>query len=267
MSSPALKIVHGPGQQTDCFRISKLDVSHRGQTILQSISLGIPRNQITCIIGPSGSGKSTLLRSLNRMEEGNPSWTMNGSLTYGKQNLLEDRLDLVALRKSVGMVFQKPCVFPVSIYENVLFGLKAHRKVGREEGHTLVKQLLQSVGLWAEVSDRLNQSANQLSIGQQQRLCMARTLALSPEVLLLDEPTSSLDPQSTKAIENYCQKQKGNITHIFVTHNLGQAKRIADYMVFICEGELIEQGASEAFFNQPKDPRTQAFLSDETCAC
>ena len=267
MTNAPLTAIHSSTHTNSSIAIKNLCISHKANRIIDCLSLAIPTNKITCIIGPSGSGKSTLLRSFNRMDANLESWRVAGDLLVNGKNILSKNCDLIQLRKQVGMLFQQACVFPTSIYENVLFGLRAHQRITKDEGDSLVKELLISVGLWSEVSDRLEQRAETLSIGQQQRLCLARTLALQPSILLLDEPTSSLDPQSTRSIENLCLEQNGKITQVFVTHNLGQAKRIADYMVFLCEGKLIEAGPARNFFSHPTKQETKAYLSDESRAC
>jgi len=235
--------------------------------ILKNIGIHIPENQITCIIGPSGSGKSSLIRSINRMNDGVEGMEVGGDISVGGTSVLGSKVDTAQLREKVGMVFQKPCVFPKSISENVLFGIKHIKKLSKREKLEIVEENLQAVSLWKEVAHRLSDKAASLSIGQQQRLCIARTLAVRPEVILLDEPTSSLDPVSTRAIEEMMSKLKEKFTIVFVTHNIGQAKRIADHLVFVCDGQVIEQGRADEMFKHPAHPQTKAYLNDEFCAC
>lgn len=240
--------------------------------ILRDLNVRFRENQITCIIGPSGSGKSTLIRSINRINDDIEGFAYKGEIILNNghisvQNIYHNGTDVNFLRTQVGMVFQKPCVFPKSIYENVLFGIKYLKKLSRQEKQQIVEENLKAVSLWKEVSNRLHDKAATLSIGQQQRLCIARTLAVKPSVILLDEPTSSLDPISTYAIENLMLQLKRQYTIIFVTHNIVQAKRIADYIVFICEGRIIEHGTKEKLFSNPDEQQTVDYLSNEYCEC
>ena len=235
--------------------------------ILNNIDLSIPKNEITCIIGPSGSGKSTLIRSINRINDEVPGINTQGEIFFNGYSINEKNADVAQLRSQIGMVFQKPCIFPKSIKENVLFGIQHLKKISKLEKLQIVEENLKAVSLWKEVAHRLNDKAISLSIGQQQRLCIARTLAIKPEVILLDEPTSSLDPVSTRAIEDMMLKLKEEYTIIFVTHNIKQAKRIADNLVFICDGKLIEQGPTSKMISCPTNPQTRAYLTDEFCDC
>lgn len=235
--------------------------------ILKNINVCIPKNKITCIIGPSGSGKSTLVRSLNRINDHVEGLKMEGELSMHNQSILDSSIDLAALRSKVGMVFQKPCIFPKSIEENVLFGIRELKKASKTEKKAIAEENLKCASLWEEVKDRLDEKASSLSIGQQQRLCIARTLAVKPEVILLDEPTSSLDPMSTRAIENMMLDLKKKYTLVFVTHNISQAKRIADQLIFICDGEVVEQGNAYDLFANPKQSKTRNYLNDEICEC
>ena len=235
-------------------------VSIKKTEILKKINLRIEKNKITCIIGPSGGGKSTLIRSINRINDSVSEIYSDGTILFDSVSIHNKSVDPVELRSKIGMVFQKPCIFPKSIKENVLFGIQRLKKLSKAEKREIVEDQLKAVSLWEEVCHRLDEKATTLSIGQQQRLCIARTLATSPTVLLLDEPTSSLDPISTIAIEKMILALKEKYTIVFVTHNLQQAKRIADKLVFIQNGEIIEQGGANVLFSQPKQELTKAYL-------
>jgi phosphate transport system ATP-binding protein len=247
--------------------ISNLNVSFGSQHILKNISLNFQKNKVNCIVGPSGGGKSTLLRSINRINNDDYNLIINGSILFNNEEILIKNKDLTKLRKEIGMVFQSPCVFPKSIKENVLFGIENHSKLSQAEKDSIVEENLKAASLWDEVSTRLNESAKSLSIGQQQRLCIARTLAVKPKILLMDEPTSSLDPISTEAIEVLMNRLKAEYTIILVTHNISQVKRIADELYFICEGELIESGSKDVLFSNPKKEQTRTYLFNGTCNC
>lgn len=247
--------------------IEGLQIWIKENHILDTISLSIPKNKITCIIGPSGSGKSTLIRSINRINDDVDGITTQGKIDFNGKSILDKNSDVASLRTQIGMVFQKPCVFPKSIKENVLFGIQHLKKLNKLEKLQIVEYYLKKASLWKEVSHRLNDKAISLSIGQQQRLCIARTLAVKPEVILLDEPTSSLDPLSTRAIEEMMVNLKQSYTIVFVTHNIQQAKRIADNLIFICDGKVIEQGKASELFTCAKNSKTRAYLKDEYCAC
>jgi len=240
-----------------------IDQSH----ILSDIDLSIPENEITCIVGPSGSGKSTLIRSFNRINDDVNGINIQGSLQYNHIEIYSNDKDTALLRSKIGMVFQKPCVFPRSISENVLFGVQHQRKLNSIEKLKIVEDQLKAVSLWKEVSHRLNDEASSLSIGQQQRLCIARALAIKPEVILLDEPTSSLDPVSTRFIEETILKLKEHYNIVFVTHNIQQAERIADQLVFLCDGKIIEQGPVHKLFQNPDNQQTKDYLKNEFCDC
>ncbi len=247
--------------------ISDFNVSINKTRILKNINLQIPKNQITCIIGPSGGGKSTLIRSINRINDDVVGYEQQGDIRFQNDSIFKRNLDVADLRKQIGMVFQKPCVFPKSISENVLFGIQHSIKLSKIEKAEIVEKQLKAAALWNEVSQRLEQKGSSLSIGQQQRLCIARTLAMEPQVILLDEPTSSLDPVSTRAIEEMMLKLKKTYTIVFVTHNIQQAKRIADRIVFMCDGEIIEQGTANEIFTKSQNPKTRSYLIDEYCDC
>lgn len=231
------------------------------QHVLHGTNIGIEPRKITCVLGPSGSGKSTLLRSINRINDDIPNFRTEGDILLNEKSIYNTENDICELRTQVGMVFQSPCVFPVSIKENVLFGIQHHQKLSKTEKSDLTEELLKSVSLWDEVAHRLNDKATSLSVGQQQRLCIARSLAINPEVLLMDEPTSSLDPVSTKAIEELTLELKKKLTIIFVTHNIQQAKRIADHIVFLKNGTVVEQKTADAFFNDVQNKATKDFLA------
>tara|TARA_R100000306_G_scaffold12141_2_gene14178 strand:+ start:2126 stop:2917 length:792 start_codon:yes stop_codon:yes gene_type:complete len=256
-----------PAQSLCDLTISNLSVWFTDVEVLKNISINFKRNKVNCIIGPSGSGKSTLLRSLNRINDDVHKIKTSGTIYFNNENILQKNQDVTKLRKNIGMVFQSPCVFPKSISENVTFGIQQHRKLSKAEKTSIVEQNLKRVSLWPEVHTRLHQSGNILSIGQQQRLCIARTLAVQPKIILMDEPTSSLDPLSTRAIENLMITLKETYTVILVTHDINQAKRVSDHVFFICNGELIEEGTKDHFFNAPQREETKEYLKDEACIC
>lgn len=240
--------------------VKNFSISIENREILKNISVDIPKNQITVIIGPSGCGKSTLLRSMNRMTDLVEQVTTDGEIVIGGTNVLDPAINLSRLRKNVGMIAQAPNPLPMSIYENVVFGLRIHGGENHAAMAERAEQCLRTVGLWNEVHDRLREPAATLSLGQQQRLCLARALAVEPEVLLCDETTSALDPISAKHIENELVTLKNDYTIVFVTHVLRQAKRLADFVIFLYLGELVEYGPAQEVFNNPKDPRTKAYL-------
>jgi phosphate transport system ATP-binding protein len=229
---------------------------------LNNISMKIFSNKITAIIGPSGCGKSTFLRSINRMNDTIPGIRMKGEIVLDGQNLISSEIDVVALRRNVGMVFQQPNPFPKSIYDNVAYGLRINSLVsGAGERDARVEEALQQAAIWHEVKDRLHKSALGLSGGEQQRLCIARALAVRPEVLLMDEPASALDPISTAKIEELLFQLKKTYTIIIVTHNMQQAARVSDYTAFFLQGELLEYGATTQIFTNPKDKRTEDYIT------
>lgn len=269
MGINAVKNIHNPmaGKLESALNVSQLNVSFGTHHVLKDISLAFQKHKINCIIGPSGGGKSTLLRSLNRMNDSTEKMSSTGSVHFNKKNILESVQDLTLLRKEIGMVFQSPCIFPKSIAENVLFGIQQHKKLTSSQKKLMVEENLKAVGLWSEVYERLDTPGSSLSIGQQQRLCIARALAVQPTILLMDEPTSSLDPIATRSIENLMERLKEKYTVILVTHNIAQAKRISDEVFFICDGQLIESGAKDAIFNHPIKAQTRSYLQDETCIC
>ena len=228
---------------------------------LKSIALDLPDRRVTGMIGPSGCGKSTLLRVLNRMFDLYPGQHATGAVLLDGANILDPGTDLNALRSRVGMVFQKPTPFPMSIYDNIAFGVKLHERLNRAEMDARVEWSLTRAALWTEAKDRLNSPASGLSGGQQQRLCIARTIATKPEVILLDEPTSALDPISTLKIEELIDELKRDFTIAIVTHNMQQAARCADQVAFFYLGELVEVGAAGDIFTAPKQRRTQEYVT------
>lgn len=228
---------------------------------LKNINLAIKANQVTAFIGPSGCGKSTLLRSFNRMYDLYSHSHATGKILLDGENILDGHTDVNLLRAKVGMVFQKPTPFPMSIYDNVAFGVKLYEKLSKSEMNERVEWALKKAALWTEVKDKLNQSGNSLSGGQQQRLCIARAVACRPEVLLLDEPTSALDPISTGSIEALISELKHDYTIAIVTHNMQQAARISDYTAYMYLGELVEMGDTKMMFSQPKVQATYDYIT------
>ncbi|GBQ29965.1 phosphate ABC transporter ATP-binding protein PstB [Acetobacter fabarum] len=228
---------------------------------LHDISLDFPERSVTGMIGPSGCGKSTLLRVLNRMYDLYPGQRATGEVIFDKQNILNSGVDLNVLRSRIGMVFQKPTPFPMSIYDNIAFGIRLHERVSRSEMDGRVEDALRRVALWPEVQDRLSASATALSGGQQQRLCIARTIAVRPEVILLDEPTSALDPVSTARIEELLDELKTEFTIAIVTHNMQQAARCADQVAFFYMGRLIEVDSTARMFTTPREQQTQDYIT------
>jgi phosphate transport system ATP-binding protein len=242
-------------------RIENLDVYIEDQHILKDINLAIPEKSITCIIGPSGCGKTTFLKTLNRMHDESPEVKIKGKVYVDDQNIYDKVANVIDTRKKMGLLAQRPCPLPMSIFDNVAYGPRIHGMRKRKAINQTVIQYLQYVGLWDEVRGRVRSSASRLSTGQQQRLCLARGLAIEPEYILGDEATSALDPLSTKIIEELFMKLKEKYTVILVTHTLRQARRIADYIVFMYLGKIIESGPTEEFFNNPKKQLTREYLS------
>ena len=226
---------------------------------LKNIDIEIPEHSITALIGPSGCGKSTFLKTLNRMNDLIPSVKITGEVMYNGQNIFET--DVNGLRKEVGMVFQKPNPFPMSIYDNIAYGPRTHGITNKAQLDEIVEKALRSAAIWDEVKDRLKKNALGMSGGQQQRLCIARALAVEPKVLLMDEPTSALDPISTSRIEDLAMELKKDYTIVIVTHNMQQAVRISDQTAFFLLGDLVEYGDTEAMFSQPKDKRTEDYIT------
>ncbi len=228
---------------------------------LKNINLIVPDRQITALIGPSGCGKSTFLRTLNRMNDLIDGTRLTGTITVDQDNIYDRRVDVVDLRKRVGMVFQKPNPFPMSIYDNIAYGPRIHGTTSRKKLNEIVERTLRGSALWDEVKDKLKASAFALSGGQQQRLCIARTLAVEPEVILMDEPCSALDPNSTFRIEQLMEDLKRDYTIIIVTHNMQQAARVSQRTGFFLRGELKEFGDTDQIFTNPKDKDTEAYVS------
>ena len=228
---------------------------------LKDISISIPEKSITAFIGPSGCGKSTFLKTLNRMNDLIPSVKIKGTVEYAGKNIFDPSVDVNELRREVGMVFQKPNPFPMSIYDNIAYGPRTHGITSKAKLDEIVEKALKDAAIWDEVKDRLKKNALGLSGGQQQRLCIARALAVEPKVLLMDEPTSALDPISTSRIEELAQELKEKYTVVIVTHNMQQAVRISDYTAFFLLGELVEFGETERMFSQPMDKRTEDYIT------
>jgi phosphate transport system ATP-binding protein len=228
---------------------------------IKKATLQIPKNKVTAIIGPSGCGKSTYLRAINRMNDLIPNCTTKGALHFDGEEVYGPYVDVVLLRKRIGMVFQKPNPFPKSILDNIAYGPKLHLNKKRGELIALVEQSLKRAALWEEVKDRLNDNALGLSGGQQQRLCIARALAVNPEILLMDEPTSALDPRATARIEDLIGELRGRYTIIIVTHNMQQAARVSDYTAFFYEGDLIEFAPTTELFTKPGQKKTEEYIT------
>jgi phosphate transport system ATP-binding protein len=276
--------------------VRKLAVSYGSHQALKEMSVDIPDGQITAVIGPSGCGKSTFLKSLNRLVDLYDEISVSGEVFIDEVNIYDPRADVLALRKKVGFLSQRPFALPMSIYDNIAYGPRIHRMKGRqlveqiqqlhrsillqngedpgqklatpEEGEKgamdfVVEYYLKLSGLWEEVKDRLHEPASRLSIGQQQRLALARALAIEPRVILADEPTSALDPLSAQLVERQFQLLKKDYTIVVVTHILRQARRIADYVIFLYLGELVEHGPAKRVFSSPRDPRTRAYITGE----
>ncbi len=241
--------------------IRNLEFFYGESRALKGITLSLYANKTTAFIGPSGCGKSTLLRILNRMYDLYPGQRATGDVMFDGDNLLAPGVDINLLRARIGMVFQKPTPFPMSIYENVAFGIRLYEKLPRAEMDARVEQSLRRAALWDEVKDKLGASGLSLSGGQQQRLCIARTVAVKPEVILFDEPCSALDPISTAKIEELIDEMKKDYTIVIVTHNMQQAARVSDFTAFMYLGELIEFDATANLFTTPKDKRTQAYIT------
>jgi len=241
-------------------QISGLNLFYSDFQALKDVNMGIPEREITALIGPSGCGKSTLLKTLNWMNDLVEGCRVEGSVTLDGQDVYSD-MDINLLRKRVGMVFQKPNPFPMSVYDNVAFGPRTHGVRGKVKLDEIVEASLRNAAIWDELKDRLRKSALGLSGGQQQRLCIARALAVEPDVLLMDEPTSALDPISTARIEELCTKLKKKYTIIIVTHNMQQAARISDWTAFFLLGEVVEFGGTEGLFSIPKDQRTEDYIT------
>ena len=246
---------------SDIFTVNDLNLWYGAAQALHHVSLSVPEKSITALIGPSGCGKSTFLKTLDRMNDLIPGVRVEGQVLYRGEDIYAPSVDVNRLRREVGMVFQKPNPFPMSIYDNVAYGPRTHGVRNRAQLDELVEKSLRGAAIWDEVKDRLKKNALGLSGGQQQRLCIARALAVEPSVLLMDEPTSALDPISTSKIEELALQLKEKYTIIIVTHNMQQAARISDYTAFFLLGELIEFGKTEELFAQPKDKRTEDYIT------
>ena len=241
-------------------QVKNLELFYGDNKALKNINLGIESKKVTALIGPSGCGKSTFLRTLNRMNDLIDNVKITGEIIIGGKNIYKD-IDEIDLRKKVGMVFQKPNPFPMSIYDNVAYGSRIHGVKDKETLDEIVEKSLMGAALWEEVKDRLKKSALGLSGGQQQRLCIARTIAVSPEIILMDEPTSALDPISTIKMEELMYELKKEYTVVIVTHNMQQAGRIADKTAFFLSGEVVEYGDTSDIFYKPKDKRTEDYIT------
>lgn len=240
---------------------SDLNLYYGNNHALKNINLDIYENQITAFIGPSGCGKSTYLKTLNRMNDLVPNVTINGKVLIDGEDIYDPKVDTTLLRKKVGMVFQQPNPFPMSIYDNIAYGPRIHGIKGKAELDAIVEKSLRGAALWDEVKDRLKRSALGLSGGQQQRLCIARALAVEPEILLMDKPTSALDPISTLKIEDLMGELKKNYTVVIVTHNMQQATRIADYTAFFLVGEVVEYAPTTDLFSHPREKKTEDYIT------
>ena len=246
---------------SDILEAKNLNLWYGEHHALHDVSLSVPERSITALIGPSGCGKSTFLKTLNRMNDLIPGVRITGEVNYQGHNILAPGVDVNALRREIGMVFQKPNPFPMSIYDNVAYGPRTHGVRGKAKLDDIVERSLRGAAIWDEVKDRLKKNALGLSGGQQQRLCIARALAVEPEVLLMDEPTSALDPISTSRIEELALELKERYTIVIVTHNMQQAVRISDRTAFFLLGELVECGETERIFSRPADKRTEDYIT------
>lgn len=241
--------------------IQNLNLYYSGNHALKNISVEIPKKQITAIIGPSGCGKSTMLKCMNRLIDMTDSVTWSGKILIDNEDVFDRKTDIINIRKKLGLLAQKPTPLPMSIYENVAYGPRIHGENKKPALDEKVKKCLIMTGLWEEVKDRLNSPASQLSIGQQQRLCLARGLAVEPEIILCDEPTSALDPVSSQHIEQQLLELKKDYTIVIVTHNIHQAMRLADYVIHLYLGELVEHGPANEVFENPREERTRAYIN------
>ena len=241
--------------------VSNMDLYYGDFHALKNINLSIDANEVTAFIGPSGCGKSTLLKSINRMNDLVPGCRITGEMLLDGENIYGGKMDVNGLRKRVGMVFQKPNPFPMSIYDNIAYGPRTHGVRSKAKLDDIVEQSLRQAAIWDEVKDRLKKSALGMSGGQQQRLCIARALAVQPEVLLMDEPTSALDPISTSKIEDLAVELKKDYTIVMVTHNMQQAARISDKTAFFLLGEMVKMNDTETIFSKPQDKRTDDYIT------
>jgi len=246
---------------TPHIQVRNLNAWYNGHQALKDINIEIPKQQITVIMGPSGCGKTTLLKTFNRFLELTEGARLAGDVLVDGQNIYERDVDVTEVRKLVGLLAQRPSPLPMSIYDNVVYGMRIHRtKKERRDYKNAVRHYLELAGLWDEVGERLHHPAVTLSVGQQQRLCLARGLAIEPEIILADEPTSALDPISSQHIEHKLLELKSQYTTVIVTHTLRQAKRLADYVIFMYMGEVVESGSSHDVFENPREARTRAYL-------
>lgn len=243
------------------YNIRDLELYYGSFHALKKINLELPEKQITALIGPSGCGKSTLLKTLNRMNDLVEGCRIDGTVQLDGEDIFDSRMDVNLLRRRVGMVFQKPNPFPMSIYDNIAFGPRTHGIRGKRQLDEIVERSLRGAAIWDEVKDRLHKSALGMSGGQQQRLCIARALAIKPEVLLMDEPTSALDPISTMKVEDLVQELKRDYTIVMVTHNMQQATRVSDKTAFFLLGEMVEFDDTQELFSMPKDQRTENYIT------
>ena len=243
--------------------VKSLNVHYGNHHVLKDVTINIPDKKITAIIGPSGCGKTTLLRSFNRLIDTADDVKMSGKVMVDNENILDNGVEVTHIRKKMGLLAQKPYPLPMSIYDNVAYGPRIHGTRKRKELNEIVEHYLNKVNLWDEVKDRLYEPATKLSVGQQQRLCLARGLAVEPEIILCDEPTSALDPVSSQKVEELFVELKQDYTLIIVTHTLRQARRIADHVVFLYLGRVIEKGTAEEVFNNPKEPETKAYMKGD----
>ncbi len=246
---------------SDIMTAKDLNLWYDQTQALKNVNITIAENSITAFIGPSGCGKSTFLKTLNRMNDLVPSVRITGEICYNGQNIYDNTVDVNELRREIGMVFQKPNPFPMSIYDNIAYGPRTHGIKSKVKLDEIVEQSLRDAAIWDEVKDRLKKNALGMSGGQQQRLCIARALAVKPKILLMDEPTSALDPISTSRIEELAIELKKSYTIVIVTHNMQQAVRISDSTAFFLLGELIEYGETEKLFSQPNDKRTEDYIT------
>lgn len=240
--------------------VQNLSLTYQDHVTLKDVNVHIPPRSVTAIIGPSGCGKTTLLRCMNRMIDLVPGAKVSGSILLGDIDVFGRGVDVTDIRKRVGLILQKPTPLPMSIFENVAFGPRLYGTGGRQKLRETVERSLQTAGLWDEVKDRLKEPASRLSLGQQQRLCLARGIAVEPDVLLFDEPTSSLDPLSSVKIEQEITRLKGQYTCVIVTHNLQQAMRIADHVLFVYLGEVVEHGTAHQVFTSPREAATASYI-------
>lgn len=241
--------------------VKNVDLFYGDFQALKNVSMDMPENKITAFIGPSGCGKSTLLKSLNRMNDLVDGVKITGEITLDGEDIYAPKVDVNELRKRVGMVFQQPNPFSMSIYDNIAYGPRVHGIKKKKDLDIIVERSLKGAALWDEVKDKLKRNALQISGGQQQRLCIARALAVEPEVLLMDEPTSALDPISTSKIEELCDSLKKSYTIVIVTHNMQQAARISDFCSFFFEGEIIESDQTSTIFQNPKNKKTEDYIT------